>query len=93
MSLNEKLKSAVDQVDLDRRIAELKGQAGELARQHGDKVEEVLDKIESTVDARTKGKYADQLAAAHRKVSEGVAKVAEQPPADRGPQGEQPSQH
>lgn len=97
MSLNDKLKQAIDKVDPDRRIAELKGSAGELAREHGDKLEDALDKVEAKVDDTTKGKYADKLAAAHRRVTEGVAKVAAQPPVEddspvdrQQPYGEQP---
>ena len=95
MSLNDKLKQAIDNVDPDRRLAELKASAGELAREHGGKVEEVLDKVETKVDGRTRGKYADRLAAAHRRVTEGVARVAAQPPLEderptpREPYGEQ----
>lgn len=78
MSLNDKLKAAVDDLDLDRRLAELKQQAGDLAAEHGDRVEKVLDKVESEIDTRTKGKYADKVAQVRRQVSTGVAKVAEQ---------------
>jgi hypothetical protein len=96
MSLNDRLKQAVDKVDPDRRVAELKASAGELAREHGGKVEEVLGKVEAKVDTRTKGKYADKLATAHRRVTEGVARVAAQPPLDdvrpprQEPYGERP---
>ena len=92
MSLNDKLKQAIDRVDPDRRLAELKASAGELAREHGGKVEEVLGRVETKVDTRTRGKYADKLASAHRKVTEGVARVAAQPPLDdeRPPGGELP---
>jgi hypothetical protein len=92
LSLNDRLKLAVDRVDPDRRLAELKASAGELAREHGGKVEEVLGKVETKVDTRTRGKYADKLASAHRKVTEGVARVAAQPPLDdeRPPGGELP---
>ena len=82
MSFNDKLKQAIDEIDLDRRVAELKGAAGELAREHGARLEEALGKVEATVDERTKGKYADdQLASARRKVTDTVATVAELPPA------------
>lgn len=87
MSLNDKLKQAIDQVDLDRRLGELKGLAGELARQHGGKVEEVLDKVESRVDTETKGRYADKVGHARRKVSDGLAKLAQQPPTGPHPDG------
>jgi hypothetical protein len=82
MSLNDRLKEAIDRVDPDRRLAELKASAGELAREHGGRVEEVLEKVEATLDTRTKGAYADRLATAHRKVTEGLARVAAQPPLD-----------
>ncbi len=78
MSINETLKKTIEQLDLDQRVAEFKTSLGDLARQHGSKVEEVLDKVETQVDTTTKGKYADQVASARRKVSEGVAKVAAQ---------------
>lgn len=97
MSLNELLKRAVDKVDPDRRLAELRGSAGELAREHGGKVEEVLDKVEAKVDDTTRGKYADRLASARRKITDGVARVAAEPPVEDGespggdaPFGEQP---
>ncbi len=82
MSFNDKIKQAIDKVDPDRLIAEAKGSAGELAREHRGRLEQALDKIESTVDGRTKGKYADKLARAHRSVTDGVAKVAAQPPVE-----------
>ena len=81
MSFNDKLKQAIDKVDPDRRLAELKGAAGELAREHGGRLDEALGKVEATVDEKTKGKYADKLASAREKVAESVAKVAELPPA------------
>src|SRR6476619_593712 len=85
MSLNDKLKQVIDQIDPDRLVAELKGAAGELAREHGAKLEDALDKLGSTVDEKTQGKYADQLATARAKVSESVAKVADLPPAPAPP--------
>jgi hypothetical protein len=81
MSFNDKLKQAIDEIDLDRRMAELKGAAGELAREHGARLEEALGKVEATVDEKTKGKYADKLATARQKVTDTVATVAELPPA------------
>lgn len=85
MSLNDKLKQVIDQIDPDRLVAELKGAASELAREHGAKLEDALDKLGSTVDEKTQGKYADQLASARAKVSESVAKVADLPPAPAPP--------
>lgn len=82
MSLNDKLKQAVDKVDPDRIVAELKASVGGLARQHGGKVEETLEKVEARVDERTGGKYADKLAAARRKVHDGVARAADLPPVE-----------
>ena len=67
MSFNDKLKQAIDKVDPDRRLAELKGAAGELAREHGGRLDEALGKVEATVDEKTKGKYADKLASARGK--------------------------
>lgn len=94
MSLNDKLKQAIDQIDPDRLVAELKGAAGELAREHGGRLEEVLDKVGATVDEKTQGKYADQLASARAKVSESVAKVADLPPAPAPPpDAEHPDYH
>ncbi len=92
MSLNELLKQAIDKVDPDRRLAELRGSAGHLARQHGGKVEEVLDKVEEKIDGTTRGKYADRLASARRKVTDGVARVAAEPPVEDGetPGGDEP---
>ena len=81
MSFNDKLKQAIDKVDPDRRLAELKGAAGELAREHGDRLEQALGSVEARVDEKTKGKYADRLASAHAKVTESVARVADLPPA------------
>ena len=85
MSLNDKLKQAIDQIDPDRLVADLKGAVGELAREHGGRVEETLEKVAATVDEKTHGKYADQLASARAKVSESVAKAAELPPAPAPP--------
>ncbi len=92
MSLNDKLKQAIEKLDPDRRIAELKGSAGELAREHAGRLEETLDKVEATVDGKTKGKYADTLASVRLKVTEGVAKVAAQPPVEHDePTDDRPS--
>lgn len=85
MSLNDKLKQAIDAIDPDRIVADLKGAVGELAREHGGRLDEALEKIEATVDEKTQGKYADQLASARAKVTESVAKAAELPPAPAPP--------
>lgn len=80
MSLNDKIKQAVDKVDPDRIVAELKASIGDLAREHGGKVDQAMAKVESGVDEKTQGKYADKLASARRKVNDGVAKAADLPP-------------
>lgn len=81
MSLNDRLKRAIDELDLDRRIAELKGAAGELAREHGDALTEAVERLGTAVDERTQGRYAEQVASVRQAVSESVAKVADLPPA------------
>jgi hypothetical protein len=91
MSINDKLKQAIDKVDPDRFVAELKASVGELAREHGGKVESAMEKVGSTVDEKTNGKYADKLASARQKVNEGVAKVAAQPPVPPAPEDVRPS--
>jgi hypothetical protein len=91
MSINDKLKQAIDKVDPDRFVAELKASVGELAREHGGKVESAMEKVESAVDEKTKGKYADKLATARQKVNEGVAKAAAQPPVPPAPEDVRPS--
>ncbi|RYB93956.1 antitoxin [Nocardioides oleivorans] len=80
MSFNDKLKQAVDKVDPDRIVAELKASVGELAREHGPKVDQAMAKVSARLDDRTQGKYADKLASARRKVNDGVAKAADLPP-------------
>lgn len=91
MSLNDKLKQAIDKVDPDRFVAELKASVGELAREHGGKVESAMEKVETAVDEKTKGKYAATLASARQKVNEGVAKAAAQPPLPPEPGDVRPS--
>lgn len=88
MSFNDKLKQAVDKVDPDRIVAELKASVGELAREHGGKVDRAMARVEAGVDEKTKGKYADKLASARRKVNDGVAKAADLPPLPPEPGGE-----
>ena len=84
MSINDSLKKAIDSIDIDRAVKDAKSAAGELARKHGGKVDELLAKAE----------YADKLAAGRHKVSEVIAKVAEQPAdgaAEAGSAGDGPN--
>lgn len=87
MSFNDKLKQAIDKVDPDRQIAELKGAVGDLAREHGAKVDETLAKVEATADEKTKGKYAAKLAAVRASIMGEVAKAADLPPAPKAEPG------
>lgn len=90
MSFNDRLKQAIDQIDPDRRLAELKGAAGELAREHGPRLEEALGKLGDVIDDKTGGKYADTVASAREKVAESVHKVADLSPAPEPELGPDP---
>lgn len=58
------------------KAGELKGKAGDLAQQHGDKIEQGLDKAARTVDAKTKGKYSNQIDSGAGKAKDAVERLA-----------------
>jgi hypothetical protein len=47
-----------------------------------------MAKVEASVDEKTKGKYADKLASARRRVNDGVARAADLPPLQAEPDSE-----
>jgi MT0933-like antitoxin protein len=64
--------------EVDRVAHEAKDKAAEYADDNRGRIREGLDKAGATIDERTDGKYADKVARAKGKVSEGVDKLAEQ---------------
>lgn len=91
--INHTLKNLIDELDLDRRVNELVGQAetmlkgavdkvGEFAHDHRDDVDRALDKLSAQIDERTDGKYADQVGKVRGQVEQGLSKLTERRPED-----------
>lgn len=95
MSINDRLKKVVDDLDLDRRVggAEEKVQegvatAGDYAYDHREDIERSLGNAARKVVERTDGKYADQVARVHRQLSAGLGKLASKSRKAQTPKGE-----
>jgi hypothetical protein len=82
----EKLAAEVDKVAHDA-----KDKAAGLADENRDKIRENLDKAGAKFDEHTEGKYADKVAKAKVKVTEGVDRLAEQRPGGPTPPGAAPT--
>jgi hypothetical protein len=71
--------------ELDKAAHDAKDKAAEYADENRGRIREGLDKAGASIDERTDGKYADKVAKAKSKVSEGVDKLAEQRPGGATP--------
>jgi uncharacterized protein YjbJ (UPF0337 family) len=76
----EKLAAEVERVAHDA-----KDKAAEYADDNRGRIRTGLDKAGTTIDEHTDGKYADKVAKAKAKVSEGVDRLAEQRPGGAAP--------
>ena len=97
MTFMDKLKRRAEELDLQGKADQLadaaskaahqaKDKAAELANDNRAKIGTTLDKAGAAIDKQTEGKYADKVAKAKQRVSEGVDKLAEQRPgAGAGP--------
>lgn len=95
--INETLKKAIDDLDLDKRLNEAVEQAeeglhralqaaGGFAHEHRDDYERVVDRITATVLERTDGKYAEQVERVRDRLDQGLERLAERrPEADPDP--------
>lgn len=92
MTFMDKLKRRAEELDLQGKADQLadaaskaahqaKDKAAELANDNRAKIGTTLDKAGAAIDKQTEGKYADKVAKAKQRVSEGVDKLAEQRPA------------
>jgi len=105
MAMNESLRKAVDDLDLDRRLDEfgkfaqktydgVRAQVGTLTHDNREKVDGWVAKATTLVDERTDGKYHDKVAKFSAALGTGLDKVAEQrpdAPAADGPAADQPA--
>lgn len=88
MAINDTLRQKIDELDLDRRLAEAvrqaevvieqaRDRAAELADERGDDLERFLDKVTTTIDSRTDGRFAAPMGRVRGTVSAGVQRLAE----------------
>ena len=95
MPMNESLKKAVDDLDLERRLDEfgkfaqktydgVRAQVGTLTHDNREKVDGWVAKATTLVDERTEGKYHDKVAKFSAALGTGLDKVAEQRPEAAG---------
>ena len=88
MTVTDTLKQMVEELELERRLAEVAEaaekavhgalqKAGDYAHSHASDVERMLDKAGTTFDERTDGKYADTVAKVKEQVRLGVERLAE----------------
>ena len=87
--ITDALKGKLDDLDLERHLADLVAQAedvvvrgveraGELTHEHRDQIGGLLDRAGRLVDERTEGRYADRLDRLRSQLDRGVDKLAEQ---------------
>ncbi len=99
--LTEQLKAKLDELELERHLKEAAvqaeelartaiGKAGEVVHTNSDKISAFLDKAGASIDEKTEGKYAEQVAKVRGLVDTGVAKIAEQRPGATGEPGAGP---
>lgn len=95
-NISDKLKQTIDELDLDRHVNDFviqvesafnatREKLATLAVERGDEVERLLDKMGATIDERTEGRYAAQVANVRDTVLSGVSKLAEHRPPDADP--------
>lgn len=89
MSINDKLKQKLDELDLDRHVNDLvvsaeaavhsaRLRAGEIAAERAPDVDRLLTRVSTSIDERTEGRFAPQLGKVRAQVNHGVARLAEQ---------------
>ncbi|EME99741.1 antitoxin [Streptomyces mobaraensis NBRC 13819 = DSM 40847] len=77
--------------DLKATIGPMKDKVGGLVQQHGDKIGQGLDKAARMVDAKTDGKYSNQIRTGADKAKEALGRLAETDgPGSGGPKSEGP---
>ena len=86
--INETLKKAIDDIDLDKRLNEAVEQAesgfhaavtalGSLAHEHRDDYERVMDRLAGALHERTDGRYDDQVGRVRERLDTGMDRLAE----------------
>jgi len=96
--LTEQLKAKLDELEIERHLSEAAaqaedlartviGKAGEVVHTNSDKITAFLDKAGASIDEKTDGKYADQVAKVRGYVDTGVSKIAERRPGTDGAPG------
>jgi hypothetical protein len=89
--ITEALKDKLDELEVERHLAELAAQAeeavvrgvaraGAMTHDNRDRIEGFLDRAGEAVDRRTEGKYADQIVRVRSQLDRGVEKLAEKRP-------------
>ena len=98
-NINEQLKSKIDEIDFDTKIAQvteaahkafdqIREQAASLLSENRGKVDEIIDKATAAFDEKTEGKYHDKVAKAKASFASGLDKLSEDASAkeaDAGP--------
>lgn len=86
--INHTLKNMIDELDLDRRVNELVGQAetmlkravttaADFAETHRDDVDRTLDRVTARIAETTDGKYTEQVGKVRSQLEAGLAKLSE----------------
>jgi len=86
--INETLKQKIDELDLDKRLNELTGQAetalnraldgaSGYARDHRSDLDRWVQRATETLEERTGGRYSDKVARVRDGLSDGVSRLAE----------------
>jgi hypothetical protein len=89
--ITEALKQKLDELEVERHLAELAAQAedavvkgvvraGELAHENRERIDGFLDRAGHAVDRRTEGRYADRIDRVRLQLDRGVDKLAEKRP-------------
>ncbi|KAB7743923.1 hypothetical protein GA707_10630 [Nostocoides sp. F2B08] len=87
-NINEQLKTKIDELDLDAKLAQLaesagavlaqaKVQAGSLVHENRAKVDEIIEKASAAIDEKTEGKYHDKVAKAKASFAVGLDRIEE----------------
>lgn len=87
-NINEQLKTKIDELDLDAKLAQLaetagavlaqaKVQAGSLVHENRAKVDEIIEKATAAIDEKTEGKYHDKVTKAKASFAMGLDRIAE----------------
>ena len=87
-NINEQLKTKIDELDLDAKLAQLaetagavlaqaKVQAGSLVHENRAKVDEIIEKASAAIDEKTEGKYHDKVEKAKASFASGLDRLSE----------------